>query len=112
MGTKRDVSAGARSRACLGMVLLLAATGCGGQDGAGGSASSALPAVNPADDGAFGVWLAANEIERSAVEPDEGTRGVSAPPASGPLYPRGRRARRPWAATRSRSPRPASPRAA
>ncbi len=90
MGSKRDLDAGSRLSACLGMALLLVGTGCGSKDDLGGSSVAALPAVNPADDGALGVWLAANEIERSAVEPDEGTRGVSAP-ASGiwALYPRG-----------------------
>lgn len=90
MGSKRDLDAGSRLSACLGMALLLVGTGCGSKDDLGGSSVAALPAVNPADDGAFGVWLAANEIERSAVEPDQGTRGVSAP-ASGiwTLYPRG-----------------------
>jgi|GEM_PF-6946075 len=90
VASKRSVCAGARSRACLGIALLLLATGCGTQDDVGGSSVAALTAVNPADDAAFGGWLAANEIERSAVEPEQGTRGVSTS-ASGlwVLYPRG-----------------------
>ena len=90
MGSKRDLNTGARWGACLGMALLLVGTGCGTQEDVGGSSVAALAAVNPADDGAFGVWLAANEIERSAVEPEQGTRGVSTS-ASGlwALYPRG-----------------------